>query len=153
MKNLISILFAITFIMNGCNGQTKTEQDLTSKTKPNTNIKVNKEYDKNGNLLKFDSTYTSYYSNIDTSSVMRNKTYNDFIKEFNKLYFFSTQPYFNHLFFNDTLLKYDFYKKDFFSNRFKSNLDQMDRLFWEMDSMKNDFYKQKNNPGDIKKKK
>lgn len=43
-------------------------------------------------------------------------------------------------FFEDSLLKYDFYKNDFFHERFMNNMQQMERLFWEMDSIKNKFF-------------
>ncbi len=43
-------------------------------------------------------------------------------------------------FFEDSLLKYDFYKKDFFYNRFRNNMERMDSLFRGMDEMKNDFF-------------
>ena len=55
-------------------------------------------------------------------------------------YSFSTTPYFNDLFFEDSLLKYDFYKNDFFHERFMNNMQQMERLFWEMDSIENKFF-------------
>lgn len=48
-------------------------------------------------------------------------------------------PYFNDSFSEDGLLKYDFYKNDFFHERFMNNMQQMERLFWEMDSIKNKF--------------
>jgi hypothetical protein len=32
--------------------------------KPKVAIKVNRRFDEKGNLIGFDSTYTSYYSNI-----------------------------------------------------------------------------------------
>ena len=59
---------------------------------------------------------------------------------FEDRYPFSTKPYFDNLFFQDSLLHYDFYKKDFFYNRFRQNMQQMDRMFWEMDSIKNKFF-------------
>ena len=36
--------------------------------------------------------------------------------------------------------KYDFYKNDFFHERFMNNMQQMERLFWEMDSIENKFF-------------
>ena len=43
-------------------------------------------------------------------------------------YSFSTTPDFNDLFFEESLLKYDFYKNDFFHERFMNNMQQMERL-------------------------
>jgi len=121
----------------------KNEKDKDlSQNLPQTNIKVNKEYDKNGNIIKYDSTYSAYYSNIKGDTLLRDSIFDNFKIQFNEKYFFSTQPYFNNFFFTDSLLGYDFYKKDFFYHRFRNNTNYMDKLFHEMDSIKNSFYSQ-----------
>ena len=106
---------------------------------PKEDIKVNKEYDENGNLIRYDSTYTYYYSNIEGDEIAADSIFNNFRNMFEDNYSFSTTPYFNDLFFEDSLLKYDFYKNDFFHERFMNNMQQMERLFWEMDSIENKF--------------
>lgn len=106
---------------------------------PIEDIKVNKEYDENGNLIRYDSTYTYYDSNIEGDEIAADSIFNNFRNMFENNYSFSTTPYFNDLFFEDSLLKYDFYKNDFFHERFMNNMQQMERLFWEMDSIKNKF--------------
>lgn len=106
---------------------------------PKEDIKVNKEYDENGNLIRYDSTYTYYYSNIEGDEIVADSIFNNFRNMFENNYSFSTMPYFNDLFFEDSLLKYGFYKNDFFHERFMNNMQQMERLFWEMDSIKNKF--------------
>jgi hypothetical protein len=107
---------------------------------PKEDIKVNKEYDENGNLIRYDSTYTYYYSNIEGDEIAADSIFNNFRNMFEDNYSFSTTPYFNDLFFEDSLLKYDFYKNDFFHERFMNNMQQMERLFWEMDSIENKFF-------------
>ncbi len=37
---------------------------------PKEDIKVNKEYDENGYLIRYDSTYTYYYSNIEGDEIV-----------------------------------------------------------------------------------
>ncbi|MGJ1335760.1 hypothetical protein ACR784_07905 [Sphingobacterium multivorum] len=106
---------------------------------PKEDIKVNKEYDENGYLIRYDSTYTYYYSNIEGDEIVADSIFNNFRNMFENNYSFSTMPYFNDLFFEDSLLKYGFYKNDFFHERFMNNMQQMERLFWEMDSIKNKF--------------
>ncbi|QQT63573.1 hypothetical protein I6I97_07250 [Sphingobacterium multivorum] len=106
---------------------------------PKEDIKVNKEYDENGYLIRYDSTYTYYYSNIEGDEIVADNIFNNFRNMFENNYSFSTMPYFNDLFFEDSLLKYGFYKNDFFHERFMNNMQQMERLFWEMDSIKNKF--------------
>ncbi len=140
MKRILIITLAITMTLLSCNGQNKSTDKRQKENMPQTNIKVNKEYDKNGNLIKYDSTYSSYYSNIVSNSKLRDSIFNNFKSKFNQSYSFSNQPFFDKSFFEDSLLGYDFYKKDFFFQRFKNNMDRMDSLFREMDVMKNDFF-------------
>lgn len=141
MIRVILIAIAVSMTIQGCNGPKKEVTKKTTENTPLTNIKVNKEYDKNGNLVKYDSSYSYYYSNIQGNNNLRDSILNNFKNHFNEKYFFSNQPYFNNFFFQDSLLGYDFYKKDFFFDRFKNNMSQMNTLFREMDSVKNEFFK------------
>jgi hypothetical protein len=63
------------------------------------------------------------------------------MKHFNDHFGITDDPFFDNFFFTDSLLQYDFYKKDFFHNRFNDNLDLIDKMLREMDSLKNEFYK------------
>jgi hypothetical protein len=152
MKSIGLFAIALSVTLYGCNGQAgKTEEDITASNIPQTNIKVDKQYDKDGNLLKYDSTYSYYYSNVKSDINLRDSILNNFKNQFNKRYFFSEDPFFNDLFFEDSLLMYDFYKKDFFLNRFRNNMNRMDSLFRDMDSLKNNFFnKQFTVPGPLK---
>jgi len=152
MKRIASIAIALSVTLYSCNGQEgKTKESKVASNIPQTNIKVDKQYDKNGNLIKYDSTYSYYYSNVQSDINLKDSILNNFKKQFNKRYFFSGDPFFNDLFFEDSLLMYDFYKKDFFLNRFRNNMRRMDSLFWGMDSLKNNFFnKQFTIPGPLK---
>jgi hypothetical protein len=147
---ITAIALSVTLI--SCNGQDK-KQGYTGKAVndiPQTIIKVDKEYDKDGNLIKYDSTYSYYYSNVKRDTNMMDSILNNFKTHFNQRYFFSEDPFFNNFFFQDSLLMYDFYKKDFFVNRFRNNMMRMDSLFWGMDSVKNSFFnKQYQMPGPL----
>jgi hypothetical protein len=147
--DLIAIALSVTLI--SCNGQTnKKSENNKSNANPQTNIKVDKQYDSNGNLIKYDSSYSYYYSNIKDDKNRRDSIFSNFKNQFNRKYFFSNDPYFNDFFFQDSLLKYDFYRKDFFLNRFRNNMRMMDSLFWGMDSLKNSFFRQQFNvPGQL----
>lgn len=139
----IWILFMAVMILSSCNGQEKQiKNDKLSDVKnaPKEDIRVNKEYDKNGNLIKYDSTYTYFYSNIDKNQIKEDSIFNNFREMFDVNYPFSFKPYFNDLFFEDSLLKYDFYKKDFFYERFRHNMEQTEKMFQEMDSIKNKYF-------------
>jgi len=142
MKRLWIISLLTVVLLGSCSGQEnkRDQKKIVKQNAPKTNIKVNKEYDKNGNLKSYDSTYTYYYSNIGQDSALADSIFTAFTKNFKMSYPFSSEPYFNDLFFQDSLLKYDFYKEDFFSERFKKNMEKMNQLFNEMDSLKNEFF-------------
>lgn len=148
MKLILLISLAIFLSISGCNGQTKKQE--TKETQPQTNIKVKKHYDKNGNIVGYDSVYSSYYSNIKGDTVLNDSILNNFKDAFNQKYLFSKQPFFKDFFFDDSLLYNDFYKKDFFFDRFRNNMSGMDSLFREMDIMKNDFFNKQFKPNVIK---
>jgi len=147
MVRMIILAIVITLGLTSCNGQVAKDNNPEKKTNvPNTDVKVNKEYDEKGNLIRYDSTYSSYYSNVVNDSILMDSIFGNFKNYFNHKYFFSKQPYFDDFFFQDSLLPYDFYKEDFFSNRFRDNMERMDHLFWEMDSIKDEFFKDQFKP-------
>ena len=143
MKRIWMLFIAVTLILGSCNGQDKQiENDKLSAVKnaPKEDIKVNKEYDKDGNLIRYDSTYTYFYSNIQNDTIAEDSIFTNFKNLFDLQYPFSYKPYFNDLFFDDSLMKYDFYKKDFFTERFMQNIEKTEKMFQEMDSIKNHFF-------------
>jgi hypothetical protein len=139
-NDIIAIALSIALI--SCNGQTNKEKStsINPSGNPQTSIKVDKKYDSKGNLIKYDSTYSYYYSNVQDKKNLKDSVFNNFKSEFNRKYFFSRNPYFDDFFFQDSLLIYDFYRRDFFMNRFRNNMRMMDSLFWGMDSLKNCFF-------------
>jgi hypothetical protein len=147
MRRIVIFSMILTIALSGCNSHTNNSKDKIAGdtlTQPRTNIKVKKQYDQNGNMIGYDSTYSSFYSNIKGNTTVRDSIFNQFKNRFNENYFFSNEPYFKDFFFVDSLLKYDFYNKDFFYNRFRNNMQRMDSLFRGMDVMKNDFYNKQN---------
>lgn len=143
MKTVYLLIMGIAFIFNSCNAQDKigkNEKMNAVKNIPKEDIKVNKEYDDEGNLIKYDSTYTYYFSNTDKNQSLRDSIFEAFINKFHRQYPFSDKTLFNDFFFQDSLLKYDFYKNDFFTERFRRNMEQSEKIFMEMDSIKNKFF-------------
>jgi hypothetical protein len=141
MKRMVILAIAVFLALYGCSGQNqKNESQIAGNhPTPKTDIKVNKRYDENGNLIGYDSTYTSYYSNIKNDTIAGDSILNDFRNYFNRKYSFSEEPFFNDYFFKDSLMKNDFFRNDFFSRRFQFDRESMDRLFQEMDSIKNKY--------------
>ena len=143
MKRIWMLFMAVTLILSSCNGQEKQikkDKSGDAKKAPKEDIIVNKQYDEHGNLIQYDSTYTYFYSNIENDTIAEDSIFTNFRKMFELQYPFSYKPYFNDFFFRDSLMKYDFYKKDFFTERFRQNIEHTEKIFQEMDSIKNKFF-------------
>ncbi len=68
MRTVKLLNITLMLLFSSCNAQTKKDepknQNELNSNLPKKNISVNKEFEKNGNLIKYDSTYSYYYSNI-----------------------------------------------------------------------------------------
>jgi hypothetical protein len=147
MRQIIISFLLFSLVIISCKGQTNENKkcfnsNIKNKIEPKIDIKVNKEYDDKGNLIRYDSTYSYFYSNIENDSLLKDSIFNNFKTFFNQEYQFSNDPFFNELFFQDSLLQYDFYNHDFFFDRFKKNQLHINQLFRQMDSLKNYFFNQ-----------
>ena len=113
-----------------------------SALKPKVDIKVNRRYDEKGNMIGFDSTYTSYYSNISGDTTQMDSLMGSFDRYFweDHSSFFKKQ--FDPLFFNDSTRYPDFFHNDFFMRRYELNDPFMRDMMRRMDSIKNNFYKE-----------
>lgn len=143
MKHTSILVVAVALVLSSCNGQEKqNKNDKLSHVQnaPQEDVKVNKEYDEDGNLIRYDSTYTYFYSSIKNDTIAEDSIFDNFKRMFDLRYPFSYRPYFNDLFFEDSLMKYDFYKQDFFTKRFLQNMEKTEKMFQEMDSIKNKYF-------------
>ena len=109
--------------------------------KPKIDIKVNRRFDRKGNLIGFDSTYSSYYSNVMGDTSRMDSLIGKFDAFFNSRHPSFLRNEFNPLFFNDSLRYPDFFHDDFFLRRYELNDEYMRGMMKRMDSIKNDFYK------------
>jgi len=149
MKTVIYTMLAATVVCTSCNGQshkdnkngTVTSMHKESPGGPKVDIKVNKKYDKKGNLISYDSTYTSYYSTKKRDKNLMDSLFKEFKPAFNEQFPFMTDQNFNTLFFNDSLLYNDFFHEDFFKKRFELNEQYMKKMMQQMDSVKNEFFR------------
>lgn len=116
----------------GVFGQTEKKGQPAASTQPKANIKVNKEYDKNGNLIRYDSTYTYVYTGAD--SLMKDSFYKEFEKRFDSFFPSSHFSFFDDYFINDSSrIRYSEYMK------------KLDKLYREIDSVRYEyFYEQYN---------
>lgn len=106
MKNIIRIFIIsalfFNFSLTGCKSQTKDSTII----KPKIAIKVNKQYDSNGNVISYDSTSSYTYSSHGDSLLFDNKIFfND--DNFNRNLLFNDSLFdnsFNHPFFGMILI-------------------------------------------------
>jgi hypothetical protein len=144
MKNLMLIVLS-TFFLVSCNAQTKKELDkeqtevLKDKIEPKIDYKVNKEYDENGNLIRLDSTYSYYYSNIDKDAMISDSIFKKFNNHFNMKSPFNNS-FFDDFFKQENYLEDDFFKQDFFRGNFDRNQEMMRKMMQRMDSLKNRYF-------------
>jgi hypothetical protein len=153
----------LVFIFSGCDSQTskKGEQIQADKEshfksdslhKPKINVNVNKRYDKNGHVVQFDSTYSYSYSSPNGPLELRNDSViNNFRTFLDNKYPDLWNLNNNAIFFNDSLFKYDFFNKDYFQKRFELNQQAFQKLYQQMDSIKQSFL-QRNYPQGFQKK-
>src|SRR5690348_14397788 len=86
--------------------------------KPDVKIQVNRKYDEKGNLIGFDSTYSSFYSNVQGDTVQMDSLMKSFDTYFGHQHSQLFDQQFNKLFFNDSLAYPDFFHQDFFMKRY-----------------------------------
>lgn len=108
---------------------------------PKVDIKVNKQYDDKGNLIAYDSTYSSVYHNAIGDTARMDSIIKGFEQHFGQRFPFLNDPAFNDLFFQDTLLHNDFFHDDFFQKRMELNQQYMQRMMAEMDSLKQQYFR------------
>ena len=149
-KSFWVFLAALLMTMSSCDNRTRGQDKAINKDtasiaetsrEPKVNIKVNKHFDDEGNVIGFDSTYTSYYSNVEGDTSRMDSLMRSFDTYFNRNHFKIFGDEFNSLFFNDSSRYPDFFHDDFFLKRYESNDSYFRDMMNRMDSIKNRFYK------------
>ena len=145
----ITAVVALTIASAACNAQNKkTEGDHTKTAdatlpvdSPKVNVRVNKVYDDQGNLVRYDSTYSSVYNGMGGDSLRMDSLMQQFMGQFGGPGGMGIMgPGMENLFFNDSLLGYDFFHNDFFRKRMELNQRYMQDMMQRMDSLKNQFF-------------
>ena len=150
-------------VFSGCNGQTQKKQSekvknnekvvpADSANKPQVSVKVNRQYDDKGNIIRFDSTYSYIYSSPKGSiSLGNDSVYSNFRSFFEKNHPALMDRNIDNIFFNDSLFKYDFFNDDYFQKRFELNEKMFGSMYQQMDSIKKQYLKQNYPNGQQKK--
>ena len=154
LKSVAGVLMLSGFLLASCQGKINDEKHSDfpdaravvndSTLNPKVNIKVNRRFDDKGNIVEFDSLYSSYYttSSLDTlnmDSLMSG--FNNYFDRDHSRFFYNRL---NTLFFNDSLLYPDFFHQDFFMKHYQKNDAFMKDMMNQMDSIKNQYYKDRN---------
>jgi len=136
------------FLLSSCDRDSKGQtadlkkNQTDSVIKPKVDIKVNRRFDEKGNLIGFDSTYTSYYSNISGDTAQMDSLMGSFDRYFREDHSSFFKKQFDPLFFNDSTRYPDFFHDDFFMRRYELNDPYMRGMMQRMDSIKNQFYRE-----------
>jgi hypothetical protein len=138
---------AIVLNVSGCSGQPRSEGRIGSSDTvaqyvdtPTVDIRVNKQYDEHGNLIAYDSSYTSFYRSHAGDAAFMDSVFKDFMPGFGKRFPFLNDPGFNSLFFPDSSFHRDFFNPDFFQKRMEMNQRYLRRMMEQMDSLKNQHF-------------
>jgi hypothetical protein len=156
MKRISLLSLAILLALGFCIGQgKKADKTLVpnvsstgeqAKNKPQTNIKVNKEYDDKGNIISYDSTYTWSYSSHGDNAAVSDSVLAQFKNFFNQGGAMSMDDFFGNRSSQDTVSAKASDLDDFFASHQKNSMEQMRRMFAEMDSIQNNLFRDKVQP-------
>lgn len=134
-KITISLFFVLAAL--SCTGQKQKEPFV-----PKTDIKVTKEYDKHGNLIRLDSTYTYFYSSTihDTlfSDVYENEFKSKFYNQFKSIDSLFKKDYFLKNYFQHDL----FLDENYFEDNFYNNQQEIEKVMKRLDSLRHYYFKQ-----------
>jgi hypothetical protein len=139
-------------LFSACHERTKgqtTKADTLARdsvTKPRVNITVNRRFDDKGNVIGFDSTYTSFYSNMEGDTVAMDSMMRGFDNYLSQRHPSLLQREFEPLFFADSLRYPDFFHHDFFMKRYELNDAYMRNMMKQMDSIKNRYFEEHSKP-------
>ncbi len=139
MKSCYILPFLVMLGLTSCrSGQEKTPGEDQDAHGPREKVTVNKKYDEHGNVIEFDSTYTSYYSNIEGDTIQSDSLLSQFGMFFNQQY-----PSFHADAFSgmDSGTVAGFFRDDFFEQSFLHQDDKLMQMMREMDSVKNEFFR------------
>ena len=143
----IALLFLVTILNLSCSAQekeiAKENTDITiQKKEPNGTWKVDKEFDENGNMIRYDSIYS--WSSLDRND-FANQDSNSLLQSFRSQFYrnFSRMDNqgFEDMFSPDSIFTKRFFNNDFFTSEFGEDFMDIDRMHKEMEQMQHRFLK------------
>jgi hypothetical protein len=142
-------------IAENASSQSRSEDKdyMDTSSNPKVDVKVNRQYDTSGNLIRFDSTYSYFYESpgLKNARIRGDSVYSQFKNIYRGHLLDSMNSEINNIFFNDSLFKYDFFNEDYFSQRFMLNEKRFEQMFREMDSIKRNILSHEFPKGSVRK--
>jgi len=144
MKKYV-LLFMIGMLSVNCNSQNKDLKNKESEEKsvkePKGSWKVDKEFDENGNLIRYDSIYSwssdNKYDNLSFSE--RDSLMQSFKSRFFTNFSVFENREFEDVFSKDSLFSKHFFNDDFFESDFGSDFMDIDKIWQQMNARQKKF--------------
>ncbi|CAM1334878.1 hypothetical protein [Tenacibaculum aestuariivivum] len=136
------LLFIISMLSIVCNAQHKKNQSENTIIKqPKGSWKVNREFDKNGNLVRYDSVYSwSSINRFDEFSLLERDSLIQALKNrFFTVFSDFKKRGFEDVFSQDSLFSKHFFNDSFFRSNFGKEFIDIDKIRQEMYKKKQDF--------------
>ncbi|HET8736001.1 MAG TPA: hypothetical protein VFM69_05360 [Pricia sp.] len=144
MKRLAIFTMAAIFNLN-CNAQEqktqKEKEGLAQNTeKPEGTWKVEKEFDEDGNLIRYDSIYSwSSDGDFEGLSTLDNDSAIESMRSKFNAYFPDIEEDFKGFFQNDSLFSERFFNEDFFRSEFGKDFMDLDSLHERLEAIQQSF--------------
>ena len=143
----IAILSMVAILNLSCNAQENKKEDNLQKDSiaqvepPKGTWKVDKEFDENGNLIRYDSIYS--WSSTDNLDELAQRNPDSLLQSFRSKFYrnFShiDNQRFGDLFSDDSLFTKRFFDNDFFDSDFGEDFMDIDRIRKRMETMQKRF--------------
>ena len=140
MKKYI-LFITVALLSVGCSSQNNEAKKELAKEKqdsiaeqPKGSWKVDKEFDENGNLIRYDSIYSWSSNNKfnDFSSVNKDSLLKSFESKFFSGFSHFENQGFEHIFSEDSLFSKHFFNDDFFKSDFGKDFMDIDKIRQQM---------------------
>lgn len=135
MKIQTLFLSALLLVLNSCQGQEKKKSTLPKKddqreiAQPKGRWKVDREFDENGNLIRYDSIYSWSSGSLNNlSGLDRDSLLSDFESKFYNHFSQFKDQEFGNLFDPDSLFSKKFFNDDFFESDFGEDFMELDNI-------------------------
>lgn len=131
------LLFTVCLLMVSCNAQNNKadnlERDNTPYETPKGSWKVDKEFDENGNLTRYDSIYSwSSHDTYNTLGINKDSLMQSFKSRFYSNFSRFEDEGFQDIFSKDSLFSKRFFNDDFFGSSFGKDFMDIDHIRQQM---------------------